>query len=137
MRDNLTRFSIDFSKIAIFLIYFWFGALKVSELSPASPLVLALLDRTMPFFDDSLFLVVFGLFEMIIGLLFLIKGMHRIALTLISLHILLIVSPLLLLPNMTWQGFLVPTLEGQYIIKNILIIAIVLILALNHDRKRS
>jgi len=31
--------------------------------------------------------------------------------------------PLFILPEVTWSGFLVPTLEGQYIIKNIVIIA--------------
>jgi len=31
--------------------------------------------------------------------------------------------PLILLPQVTWSGILVPTLEGQYIIKNLAIIA--------------
>ena len=32
-------------------------------------------------------------------------------------------GPLVLLPSETWQSFFVPTLEGQYIIKNLVIIA--------------
>jgi uncharacterized membrane protein YkgB len=32
-------------------------------------------------------------------------------------------GPLYFLPSETWTGFMVPTLEGQYIIKNLLIIA--------------
>jgi uncharacterized membrane protein YkgB len=31
--------------------------------------------------------------------------------------------PLFILPQETWSGFLVPTLEGQYIIKNLVLIA--------------
>lgn len=31
--------------------------------------------------------------------------------------------PPFIIPATTWSGFLVPTLEGQYFIKNILIIA--------------
>ena len=34
-----------------------------------------------------------------------------------------ITMPLVFLPAFTWQSFLVPTLEGQYIIKNVLIMA--------------
>ncbi|MBY0376653.1 hypothetical protein K2P96_01640 [Patescibacteria group bacterium] len=36
----------------------------------------------------------------------------------------MILIPLVLLPEVAWQGFMVPTLEGQYMIKNVLIIAI-------------
>jgi uncharacterized membrane protein YkgB len=34
--------------------------------------------------------------------------------------------PLILLPNMTWTGPFVPTLEGQYIIKNVVLLALAL-----------
>jgi uncharacterized membrane protein YkgB len=36
----------------------------------------------------------------------------------------IVCSPLVLVPEYTWQSFLVPTLEGQYIIKNMVIIAV-------------
>jgi uncharacterized membrane protein YkgB len=35
-----------FSRISIFIIFFYFGLLKVLNLSPASPLVEALLNKT-------------------------------------------------------------------------------------------
>jgi uncharacterized membrane protein YkgB len=38
-------------------------------------------------------------------------------------------SPLLLVPDMAWNSWLVPTLEGQYIIKNIALIAIAISIA--------
>lgn len=114
---------VNLSRLAIFLIYFWFGALKVIGQSPANKLVLSLLDKTMPAMEPSLFLILFGLFEMLIGVLFLIPKFQKFALVLLSSHLLMIFSPLVLLPDMTWQKFLVPTLEGQYIIKNLLIIA--------------
>lgn len=34
------------------------------------------------------------------------------------------ILPLILLPSIAWSGFLVPTLEGQYIIKNLAIMAL-------------
>lgn len=65
----------------------------------------------------------FAIFEMTIGILFLIKGAERIALFLLSLHLITTILPLFLTPEATWQTIMIPTLEGQYIIKNILIIA--------------
>ena len=121
--------AIYFSRIALFIIYFWFGILKVFKLSPATPLVLSLLDRTIPFMEAGIFLTIFGLFEVLVGILFLIPKFEKVALILLALHMVMVWSPLLLLPSMTWQGFLIPSLEGQYIIKNLLIIAIALNIA--------
>ena len=121
--------AIYFSRIALFVIYFWFGILKVFKLSPATPLVLSLLDRTIPFMEAGIFLTLFGLFEVLVGILFLIPKFKKVALILLALHMVMVWSPLLLLPSMTWQGFLIPSLEGQYIVKNLLIIAIALNIA--------
>ncbi|HEY4512188.1 MAG TPA: hypothetical protein VJH63_00840 [Candidatus Paceibacterota bacterium] len=115
--------SVPISRLGIFVVFFWFGILKVFSLSPASPLVLALLSRTMPFIPPETFLVFFGVLECFIGLLFLIKGAERIAITILFLHMITTFMPLILLPQVTWSGILVPTLEGQYIIKNLAIIA--------------
>ena len=74
----------------------------------------------MPF---DTFMVAFGAFECIIGILFLIKGMERVVIPLLFIHMLTTILPLFLIPEVTWSSFLVPTLEGQYIIKNVVIIA--------------
>ncbi|MCC7197825.1 hypothetical protein IT413_06580 [Candidatus Peregrinibacteria bacterium] len=42
--------------------------------------------------------------------------------------------PLILLPQITWQGFMTPTLEGQYIIKNLVIITTAMGLGANFSR---
>jgi putative oxidoreductase len=59
-------------------------------------------------------------------------------LPLLLLHVVLTLLPLLLLPGLTWQSPLVPTLEGQYIIKNLVILAAALGIASHlhiHSRK--
>lgn len=114
---------LGLARLSIFVVYFWFGILKVFGHSPASSLVQSLFEKTIPFMSFSLFLILFGIFEMIIGVLFLIKGMERLAIVLLILHMITTIMPLFVLPATTWTGFMVPTLEGQYIIKNILIIA--------------
>lgn len=111
------------SRLGLFTVFFWFGALKVIGLSPASPLVQALFENTMPVMSFSLFIVLFGLLEMLIGIMFLVRGAERAVIPLLFFHMATTIMPLFLLTSVTWSGFLVPTLEGQYIIKNILIIA--------------
>ena len=117
------RVSVPVARLGLFVIFFWFGLLKVVGLSPASGLVQSLFEQTIGFMSFDTFLVLFGLFECLIGILFLIRGMERIVLPLLFLQMLATFLPLFTLPEQTWNGFLVPTLEGQYIIKNLVIIA--------------
>lgn len=126
---------IPASRFAIFLVFFWFGILKVIGESPASPLVLSLLGETLPSISPELFMVCFGVFEMIIGISFIIPRLQRFAIALLAIHMLTTVMPLFILRSLTWQGVFIPTLEGQYIIKNILIIALAIGIAA-HLRRR-
>lgn len=117
--------AIPFSRFAIFVIYFWFGTLKVfTPQSPANPLVNALLMKTLPGVSFESFIITLGAFEMIIGLVFIIPHLQRLGIILLILHLVTTVLPLFVLQDTTWQSFLTPTLEGQYIIKNILIVAL-------------
>jgi uncharacterized membrane protein YkgB len=125
----LRRFYEPGARAAIFIIFFWFGALKVFGKSPANPLVEALLHQTLPFVYFSNFIIFFGAFEMLLGLLFIIKGAERVLMPLFALHMFTTALPLFLLPQITWQGFLTPTLEGQYIIKNLTLIALAIMIA--------
>lgn len=120
----LQKLEDPFARTAIFLIYFWFGFLKLIGVSPATPLVQALFEQTINFLPFHVFYFLFSLFETAIGILFLVRGLERLAIFLLGVHIILTILPFFFLPHLAWQGFLVPTLEGQYIIKNILIVAI-------------
>ncbi len=137
---TLDRKVINFSRkiaepagrISLFIVYFWFGILKILDLSPASPLVQSLFEKTMGgMMSFETFLTLFGVFEMLIGVMFLVKGFERIALIFLSVHMITTFMPLIMVPTATWTGFMTPTLEGQYIIKNSLIIAVALYIAGN------
>ena len=117
------RISVPMARLGIFVIFFWFGLLKVLDLSPASPLVEQLFNQTIHFMSFPAFLILFGIFEMLIGFLFLIRGAERIVMPLLFIHMITTFMPLVMVPDVTWSGWGVPTLEGQYIIKNLVIIA--------------
>jgi len=115
--------SLPVARLGLFVVFFYFGALKVVGLSPASGLVQALFEQTVSFMSFDTFLILFGLFECLIGILFIIPGYERVVIPLLLVHMVTTFMPLFILPAVTWSGFLVPTLEGQYIIKNLVIIA--------------
>lgn len=121
------KYHLLFARAALFIVYFWFGVLKLFDKSPANPLVQSLLEKTLPFITFHDFIILLAFFEILIGILFLVPKMERVVGALLAVHMVTTFMPLILLPSVTWHSFLVPTLEGQYIIKNVLIIALALV----------
>lgn len=123
-----TKITYLLAHIALFIVFFWFGALKLFDLSPATDLVEALFVK-IPLLNQmhfDVFIVLLGLFEMLLAILFLFPKTTKIAVWLLIPHMFTTLLPLVLLPHMTWTQFAAPTLEGQYIIKNIVIVALAL-----------
>lgn len=121
--------AVPAARMALFVVFFWFGLLKVIGVSPADPIVEALLTATLPGVPFDPFRIVFGLYEMAIGAAFLMAGMERAAVILLLPHMAMTFLPLVFLADLTWQSVLVPTFAGQYIVKNLVIIALALSLA--------
>lgn len=124
-----------FGRIALFTVYFWFGILKTLDLSPANPLIRELLTNTIPFWSFGSFITFFGYIEMLIGISFLWPRLIKISSILTFIHLITTVLPLILLPSIAWQASFIPTIEGQYIIKNLLIVSTILFLL--GDRERA
>jgi uncharacterized membrane protein YkgB len=104
----LRRLHKPISRLALFVVFFWFGILKIFDASPANPLVQELLTRTLPGLSFHSFIIFFGCFEMLIGILFLFRGFERVAIFFLVPHMMTTIMPLVLLPAVTWSGFLVP-----------------------------
>ena len=120
----MRKVSGPLARIALFIVFFWFGILKIIGTSPANPMVKDLMETTLPWMTFSQFIIGFALYEMIIGITFIIPRLERLAIALLIPHMIMTMLPLFFLTDMTWQGFLTPTMEGQYIIKNLVIIAL-------------
>ncbi len=125
------RTYIPMARIAFFIIFFWFGYLKLAGLSPAGPLAQSLIANTVGLENFDFLFKLLALIECVIGVLFLFPKAARITIPLLFIHMIIVCSPLLLVPELTWQSFMVPTLEGQYIIKNIAIVALAFGVAAN------
>ena len=103
------------------IIFIWFGALKLMPgMSPADNLI----RETMSFLPLDYFIPFLALWEIAIGVGFIIGYGMRVTLMLLFLQMLGTLSPLFLTPHLVWSDFpVVLTLEGQYIIKNLVLIS--------------
>ena len=116
-------------RIPLFVIFFWFGFLKIINLSPAQNLVIDTV-YWMPFFEAESWTIIIGYWEVLIAILFLFKRTTLVAMVLLLLQMTGTFLPLIILPEVNFQNSntFLPTLEGQYIIKNIIIITAALII---------
>jgi len=122
--EFLRQWHIPAARFALFLVFFWFGLIKIIGLSPATPLAVSLTAQTVGVEYFSILFFTLSLLECLIGGLFLFPRATRVVIPLLLFHMVLVCSPLILVPEMTWTSFMVPTLEGQYIIKNAVIVAL-------------
>jgi uncharacterized membrane protein YkgB len=122
----MARAGIPILRIALGVIFIWFGALKlVPGLSPAEDLVIA----TVPFIPGSVFMPVLAVWEIVIGLGFVTGRALRLTILLLFLQMPGTMSPIFLLPERVFTAFPYGlTLEGQYIVKNLVLISAALVI---------
>lgn len=115
----------DLIRLSLGYIYFHFGFLKFfPDLSPAEILASYTSMKISGFMmDASSALLAIAVFECLIGLGFLFEwGMKWVG-VMFGLHMLGTFLPLFLLPEFTYKFFpFAPTTEGQYILKNLVLI---------------
>ena len=112
-------------RISLGVIFIWFGALKPLGMSPAADLVA----RTVYWVDPGWFLPFLGWWEVGIGICLLIRPLIRVAILLLFLQMPGTALPLVLLPEVCFVH--VPfglTMEGQYIVKNLVLISAALVI---------
>ena len=116
-------------RLSFGIIFIWFGILKPFGLSSAEPLILATVPW-LPLFDGGTWVDIIGWWEVLIGVAFLFRKTIRIAIFLLALQMVGTFMPLVTLPDVTFQAGHFPygpTMEGQYIIKNLMIISAALV----------
>lgn len=123
---TMEKHSVNLMRIALSIIYIWFGALKVVGMSPAGELV----EKTVYWFKPEIFIPILGFFEVFIGLGLLVKKIIPYAVSLLLLHMVVTFFPIFILNRSCFNAFpYCPTLIGQYIIKNIVLTSGALVVA--------
>jgi uncharacterized membrane protein YkgB len=122
---SLARVGVPVLRIGLGLVFLWFGALKFfPDLSPAQDLATRTISQlTLGAVGPDISLPILATWESLIGLGLLSKRFLRATLLLLAVQMVGTVMPLLLFPAETFSRLpYAPTLEGQYIIKNVVLV---------------
>ncbi len=122
----MARYALIIMRIGLGIIFLWFGALKYwPGLSPAEELV----RNTVYFVNPDFFIPVLATWEVLIGIGLIAGKFMRLTLLLLFLQMPGTALPIFLLPDVVWTSFPFGlTLEGQYIIKNLVLVSAGLVL---------
>ena len=124
--EIMASFGVPFLRVSLGIVFFWFGVLKFFPgLSPADQLAARTISAlTLGIVPGDIALLMLAVWECAIGLGLILGVFLRLTLLLLFLQMLGTFTPLLLFPDETFTRFpYAPTLEGQYIIKNLVLIA--------------
>ena len=122
----MARYGVLLLRISLGVVFFWFGVLKFFPgLSPATELALKTIDvltnGTVP---HSVAINVLAAWECLIGLGLIFGVAMRTTLALLWVQMLGTITPIFLFPELVFtKPPYAPTLEGQYIIKNMVLIS--------------
>lgn len=122
--------SLLFLRVSIGLVFLYFGALKLFPgRSPAEDLVMRTVEiLTLDIVSGRTAVLLTGLVECVVGLLLVTGVLFRLAAYVLGLQLLGILAPLVLLPGRLFDGPGNPTLEGQYVVKDVILLAGALVL---------
>jgi uncharacterized membrane protein YphA (DoxX/SURF4 family) len=122
----MARHGVTFARVAMGIVFFWFGVLKFFPgLSPAEQLAGRTIQHlTFGMVTPNISLPILATWECVIGLGLLSGFALRATLFLLFAQMFGTLVPLALFPAETFVIFpIAPTLEGQYIIKNVVLIS--------------
>lgn len=128
----LVRHSIGVLRISLGVIFLGFGVLKLFPgVSPAENLVEATIEvMTNGIVPARAGVIVTALLECAIGFSLIAGRWVRLTVYLLAFELIGILSPLVLLPGRMFGGpHHAPTLEGQYVLKDLILVAAAMVIA--------
>ena len=128
----LARYSVDLLRISLGLVFLGFGLLKFFPgLSPAQELAGRTVEiLTLGLVPEQLAVLMVATLESTIGFLLVTGRWLRLGIALLIVAMAGILSPLVLLPDELFRGRIyAPTLEGQYVIKDVVLLSAAFVIA--------
>ncbi|WP_245238583.1 YkgB family protein [Streptomyces sp. MZ04] len=131
-------FGVAALRISIGIIFLWFGVPKfIPGTSPAESLAAETVERlTLGVIEGTTASVLTGALETLIGILLISEKAVRLTIMILLGHMAGTFIPLFIFPKETWKSFFIGTLEGQYILKNLVIVAAALVIV-GHSKARN
>jgi putative oxidoreductase len=121
-------------RVALGILFIWFGGLKVMGVSP----VAALVADTLPFADAHVVVLALGTAEVALGLVLVTGRFLRVALPALALHLAGTFSTFVMVPGLMFRhgNPLLLTVDGEFVMKNLILIAATLVL-IGHPSQTS
>jgi uncharacterized membrane protein YkgB len=117
----LRRWGVPTLRISLAVVFIWFGALKVFGVSPVVDLVAS----TVYWVDPDWFVPALGVVEILVGLGLAVRRLLRLVLLILAGQMVGTFLVFLLLPEIAFQDGnpLKLTVEGEFVIKNLVLLA--------------
>ncbi len=122
----MARFGVTLLRVSLGIVFFWFGVLKFFPgLSPAQDLAIRTIDLlSFGLIPATVSIVLLATWECLIGLGLISGVFMRATLLLLFMQMLGTITPIFLFPGEVFTAIpYAPTLEGQYIIKNLVLVS--------------
>lgn len=127
----MSRNGVHLLRISLGIIFFWFGFLKFFPgLSPAQDLATRTIDLlTFGAIGPEVSIYILAAWETLIGIGLLVGRNLRLVLLLLFVQMAGTMTPIVLFPDQVFTRIpYAPTLEGQYIIKNLVLISAAIVI---------
>lgn len=137
--DAITRFlqqwSITALRVSVAVVFIWFGALKVFDVTPVADLVA----HTVYWVDPGWFVPLLGVFEIVVGVSLLVRRALRVTLGLFALQMLGTFLVLIVQPDVAFQDGnpLLLTVEGEFVIKNLVLLSAGMVVGATVRRRQA
>jgi len=130
-RDFAARHVLFLSRLSLATVFFWFGVLKVANVSPVTNLLRA----AIPFLAETPYLEALGIAEIVIGVGLLMNRLTKQATIMMILHLLGTLSLFIIAPRLIFApAFPVLTMDGEFVLKNVVLITSALVIMLVRPR---
>ena len=131
LTDWMARYGVTLTRLALGVVFLWFGVIKfVPGWSPAADLATRTISRlSFGAIGPAISLPLLATWESLIGVGLLTGRFLRVTLLLLFAQMPGTMMPLFLFPAETFRAFpYAPTLEGQYIIKNLVLVSAAIVI---------
>lgn len=139
MKTPTVSFNSKLLLSSIGIVYLWFGLLKFfPNLSPAEKIAQQVISAiTFKQIPQNISIIILAIFEVTIGVLFLFRIQKKSIYYLVFFHIACTFLPLFIFPNKIFVDHVyILTLLGQYIIKNLIILVVLIVLYRTNEENK-
>ena len=123
--DWMERWGHRIHRLTLAMVFLWFGTLKVAGYKSATSLIA----HTVYFATPEIVVPILGLWEVVIGICLVVHPLVRVALLLLAIRLPGTLLALFLRADICFVEFpWVPSLEGQYLVKDFLLFGAALVI---------